>query len=107
MKSLIPVVMVVGLQGSRSMFAAAEHSLLREEIGRNILYPEFARAFHLEGVVNVDISTDTTGKVSVNDSTGTHPGLLEYVTDKLIMMIVRDDESREKRFRLILKFIMY
>lgn len=102
-----PVVMVVGLQGSRSLFAAAEHSLLREEIGRSILYPEFARVFHLEGIVNVDISTDSEGQVSVYNSTGTHPGLLDYVTGKLNSLIVRAEESRQKQFRLMLKFIMY
>lgn len=103
----IPVVMVVGLQGSRSMFAAAEHSLLREEIGRCILYPEFARTFHLEGVVNVDISTDLSGNISVEESSGTHPGLLEYVIARLNGIIVRAEESHEKQFRLMLKFMMY
>lgn len=99
--------MVVGLQGSRSMFAAAEHKLLREELGRSILYPEFARTFHLEGFVNVDMATDSCGKISVHKSTATHPGLLDYVIEKLNSLIIRADESREKHFNLMLKFIMY
>jgi len=103
----IPLVMVVGLQGSRSMFAASEHSLLREEIGRRILYPEFARAFHLEGFVNVDITTDSIGQVSVYDSKGSHPGLLEYVKNVLSSITIRGEESKEKQFRLMLKFMMY
>ena len=107
MNDNIPVVMLVGLDGCRSMFAASEHSYLREEISRNILYPDFARDFHLEGFVNVDISTDSVGRVSVSDSTASHPGLLEYVTSRLNRMIVRAEESRELSFKLMLKFIMY
>ncbi|NTW25263.1 MAG: hypothetical protein HGA37_11215 [Lentimicrobium sp.] len=105
--SHIPVVMVVGLQGCRSLFAAAEHSIFREVISSNLRYPDFARSFHLEGVVNVDISTDILGNVSVTESTGTHPDLLDYVTDSLNRLIIRHEEVREKQYRLMLKFIMY
>lgn len=99
--------MVVGLQGSRSMFAATEHSHLREEISRNIPYPDFARAFHLEGVVNVDFSTDSDGQISVYDSSASHPGLLDYVKNCLNRMILLSDESRERQYKLMLKFILY
>lgn len=99
--------MVVGLQGCRSMFAATEHSHLREEISRNIPYPDFARSFHLEGVVNVDFSTDSEGQISVCDSSASHPGLLDYVKNCLNRMILMADESRERQYKLMLKFIMY
>jgi hypothetical protein len=105
--SHIPVVMVVGLQGCRSLFAAAEHSIFREAITSSIRYPDFARSFHLEGVVNVDITTDFFGNVSVTDSTGTHPDLLDYVTDNLARLIIVHEDAREKQYRLMLKFIMY
>jgi hypothetical protein len=107
MKINNPVVMVVGLQGCRSMFAATEHSHLREEISRNIPYPDFARSFHLEGVVNVDFSTDSEGQISVCDSSASHPGLLDYVKNCLNRMILMADESRERQYKLMLKFIMY
>jgi hypothetical protein len=103
----IPVVMVVARDGSRSMFAAAENSCLREEISRTIPFPEFARNHHLEGVVNVSISTDCDGQVTVSDSTGSHPGLLGYVTDRLNSMVLGAEESKSRHFKLMLKFIMY
>lgn len=105
--SHIPVVMVVGLQGCRSLFAAAEHSIFREAIISSIRYPDFARSFHLEGVVNVDITTDFLGNVYVTDSTGTHPDLLDYVRESLNRLIIRHEEVSGKQYRLMLKFIMY
>lgn len=107
MNECFPVVMVVGLQGCRSMFAATEHSHLREEISRHIAYPDFARAFHLEGVVNIYIDTDSNGQVSVSGSTGSHQGLLEYVTKSISELVIPVDESRERQYRLMLKFRMY
>ncbi len=99
--------MVVGLQGCRSLFAAGEHSIFREAITNSIRYPDFARSFYLEGVVNVDITTDFQGNVSVTDSTGTHPDLLDYVRRSLSQLIIRHEETREMQYRLMLKFIMY
>ncbi|MFH1120573.1 MAG: hypothetical protein V1775_12185 [Bacteroidota bacterium] len=102
-----PVVMVVARDGCRSMFAASEHSLLREEISRRITFPDFARDFYLEGVVNVKISTNNLGQVSVYNSTGTHPGLLRYVIECLNRMTLMADDSKERQYMLMLKFILY
>lgn len=107
MKAYIPVVMVVGLSGCRSMFAADEYSGFRDEISRTISYPEFARKNYLEGIVNVDISTDKSGRVLVFESNATHPGLLEYVINQIKRIVLIGTEFSEKQFRLILKFIMY
>ena len=93
MNSAIPVVMGIRPQGSRSMFASYEHNVLREEIGRQILYP--------------DLTTDRAGSVSVNESTASHSGLLEYVTNCLSRMIFGAEEAKERNFRLTLKFMMY
>jgi len=103
----LPVVMVVAREGSRSMFAAAEHSYLREEIRKGIPFPDFARISHLEGVVNVRISTDCEGQITVSDSTGSHPGLMGYVTDCLNSMVLRAEDSKSRDYKLMLKFIMY
>lgn len=89
------------------MFAAAEHSYLREEISKGIPFPDFARICHLEGVVNVRISTDCDGQVTVSDSTGSHPGLLGYVTDCLNSMVLRAEDSKSRDYKLMLKFTMY
>ncbi len=107
MNNPVPLVMVIGLNGSRSMFAATEYLQLREEISRNISYPDFARAFHLEGIVNVGISTDNTGQVTVSESNASHEGLLEYVVSRLKKMIILSEEYRERDYKLMLKFKMY
>jgi hypothetical protein len=107
MNNPVPLVMVIGLNGSRSMFAATEYHQLREEISRNISYPDFAKAFHLEGIVNVGISTDNTGQVTVSESNASHEGLLEYVVSHLKKMIIGDEEYREREYKLMLKFKMY
>ncbi|MBL7905503.1 MAG: hypothetical protein JNL22_10825 [Bacteroidales bacterium] len=107
MNDCFPVVMVVGLQGCSSMFAATEHSHLREEISRRIAYPDFARAFHLEGVVHIDFNTDSDGQVSVSGSTGSHEGLMEYVRNRIGELVLPAGESGERRYRLMLKFRMY
>ena len=107
MNECFPVVMVVGLQGCRSMFAATEHSHLREEISRHIAYPDFARAFHLEGVVHIDFNAGSDGQVSVSESTGSHQGLLEYVRNRIGELVLPAGESRERQYRLMLKFRMY
>ncbi len=107
MNECFPVVMVVGLQGCRSMFAATEHSHLREEISRHIAYPDFARAFHLEGVVHIDFNAGSDGQVSVSESTGSHQGLMEYVRNRIGELVLPAGESRERQYRLMLKFRMY
>jgi len=107
MNNPVPLVMVIGLNGNRSMFAANEYHQLREEINRSISYPDFARAFHLEGIVNVEISTDHTGQVTVSESNASHAGLLEYVVTRLRKMIIGDEEYREREYKLMLKFKMY
>lgn len=107
MNNPIPLVMVIGLNGSRSMFAATEYHQLREEISRSISYPDFARAFHLEGIVNVGISTDYKGQVTVSEGNASHAGLLEYVVNCLKKMIILSEEYRGSDYKLMLNFKMY
>ncbi len=107
MNNPIPLVMVIGINGSKSMFAATEYHQLREEISRRISYPDFARAFHLEGIVNVGISTDDNGQVTVSESNASHAGLLEYVVTHLKKMIIGDEEYKGREYKLMLKFKMY
>lgn len=103
----LPVVMVVTREGSRSLFASMEYRNLREEISRGIPFPEFARILHLEGIVNVRISTDEEGQVRVSESAGSHPRLLGYVTERLKRMVFVAEEARSSHFRLMFRFNLY
>lgn len=107
MNDYSPVVMVVNPKGCRSMFGAGENAVLREEIIRNITYPDFALKFYLEGIVNIDLSTNETGQLIISGSNATHPGLLQYVSQQIRKIVLREKILSEKQIRLILKFIMY
>jgi hypothetical protein len=107
MNGYSPVVMVVGPNGCRSMFGAGENAVLREEIIRNISYPDFALKSYLEGIVNMDLSTNESGQVVISGSNATHPGLLDYVSQRIRKIVLREKNMSERQIRLILKFIMY
>jgi len=100
----LPIVLVISPDGSRSLFAAHKHSVLREEIGRMLEYPEFARRHYIEGVVNTVFHVETDGSLHVTSCSGNQQALTGYVEQRLATVNLHNHSLQRLCFRLMLYF---
>jgi hypothetical protein len=67
-------------------FPEASHDCLQ----RQIVYPEFAKEMHLEGVVALTMRFNINGNVEILDSFGSDPRLEDYVHSKILNLHLKD-----------------
>jgi hypothetical protein len=85
-------------------FPARSHDCLQ----RQIIYPEFAKQQHIEGVVAVTMLFNSDGNVEITDSFGSDPRLENYVHEQLYRLHLKDCAVQvNKPYNLRFAFRLY